>query len=408
MDLSGYRRFLGAPGVPRLFCSMLVGRLPGGMLGLAIVLRITTDGGSYRLAGGVSAAFAVGIGLTAPALSRLIDRRGQTVVLLPCAAGSLLAAVLLAALPANSSPILLMAAGALLGATLPPLASTSRTMWPGVLEDPEALESAYAVDATFQELIFIAGPLLVVAAGAVAGTASAIVLAGIAGSAGTLVFATSRASRSWRSAPHPGQPNKALRSAGIRVLVITMFCLIAGFAATEVAIIAAAREAGSSGASGIVLAVWSLGSMVAGFVYGSRLWPGTLPMRVVVLLGVTTALTIALVPEHNLIVIGVLVFASGAGGAPALASIYRTAQQVALPGVVTESYAWLSVGTLLGSAVGAAAAGQLITLHGAGGGFAFGAGSVAAAAGVVASGRRLLQAPAPQFPVPAAVRGLAT
>jgi hypothetical protein len=403
MDLSGYRRFLGAPGVPRLFSSMLIGRLPGGMLGLAIVLRITGDGGSYRLAGAVTAAFAVGVGVTAPTLSRLIDRRGQTVVLVPCAFATLGAATLLAVLPADAHPVFLMAAGALLGASLPPLAGTSRTMWPAVLNDPMALESAYAVDATFQELIFILGPLLVVGVGALAGTAAAIICAGAAGSAGALVFATSKVSRSWRSAPHHGEPNKALQSEGLRVLVATMFCLIAGFAAMEVSVIAAARHAGSSGASGVVLAVWSLGSMLAGFVYGSRSWPGTLPGRVVLLLAVTTALTLVLVPQHNLVVIGVIIFVTGAGGAPALASIYQTAQHVALPGVVTESYAWLTVGTLLGSAVGAALAGQLITLHGAGAGFLLGAGAVAAAALTVALGRALLEGPTSRLPVATAV-----
>ncbi|HEY8728838.1 MAG TPA: hypothetical protein VIL94_04595, partial [Acidothermaceae bacterium] len=87
MDLTGYRRFLGTPGVPRLFTAMLVGRLPSGMLAVAIVLRITGDGGSYRLAGAVEAGFSIGICLTSPLLSRLIDRRGPTVVLVPCALG---------------------------------------------------------------------------------------------------------------------------------------------------------------------------------------------------------------------------------------------------------------------------------------------------------------------------------
>ena len=393
MDLSGYRRFLSAPGVPRLFSSMLVGRLPAGMLSLAIVLRITQDGGSYRLAGAVTAAYAIGISLTSPVLSRLIDRHGQTVVLVPCAVATLAAAVLLAALPADSVPLLLMLAGAMLGATLPPLASSSRTMWPAVIDDPLALESAYAADATFQELIFILGPLLVVAVNAIAGTAAAIVCAGVIGCIGTLVFATSRVSRSWRSPIHIGPRNRALSSPGVRILVVTMFALIAGFAAVEVALIAAARAAGTSGASGVLLAVWSLGSMLAGFVYGSRSWPGTAPARVVVLLAATAVLVVLLAPQHNLIVIGAIVALSGAGGAPALAAIYRTAQYVALPGVVTESYAWLSVGTLLGTAVGAAAGGNVITAHGPGAGFALAAGAIAAAGLTVGLGRRTLHAP---------------
>jgi MFS family permease len=393
MDLSGYRRFLTAPGVPRLFSSMLVGRLPAGMLTLAIVLRITQDGGSYRLAGAITAAFAIGVSLTTPILSRLVDRRGQTVVLVPCAIAMLAATVLLAALPADSTPLLLMFAGAFLGAAFPPLSSTSRTMWPTVIDDPVALESAYAADATFQELIFILGPLLVVAVNAVAGTAAAIIGAGVIGCVGTLVFATSRTSRSWQSPVHAGRRNKALSSPGVRILVVTMFALIAGFAAVEVALIAAARAAGASGGSGVLLAVWSLGSMLAGFVYGSRSWPGTASTRVVVLLAATALLTVLLAPQHNLIVIGAIVALSGAGGAPALSAIYRTAQQVALPGVVTESYAWLNVGTLVGTAVGAAAAGNVITAHGPGAGFLLAAAGIATAALAVGLGRHALRAP---------------
>src|SRR5450631_360932 len=394
MNLTGYRRFLGHPGVPRLFGAMLVGRLPAGMLSLAIVLRITDDGGSYRLAGGITAAFTLGIGVTAPVLSRLVDRQGQTVVLLPCAFATLASATVLAVLPADSPPLLLMAAGTLLGGTLPPLSSASRTMWPAVLTDAATLDAAYAADATFQELVFIVGPLLVVVVAAALGTAAAILTAGILGCAGTLVFATSRISRSWRAPVHEGHRNKALRSPGIRVLVVTMFALIGGFAAEEVSLIAVAKQYGSSGASGVLLSVWSLSSLVAGFLYGMRRWPGIPAVRVMALLAVTSLITLALAPQRNLIVVAAILAVSGVGGAPSLSAIYRTAQQVALPGVVTESYAWLGVGTLVGSAAGAAIAGQLITTRGPADGFLFAAAAIALAAIVIGVGRRALAEPA--------------
>lgn len=403
MDLTGYRRFLGHPGVPRLFGAMLVGRLPAGMLSLAIVLRITGDGGSYRLAGGITAAFSLGIGLTMPILSRLVDRRGQTVVLIPCAFATLASATLLAILPARSAPLLLMAAGALLGGALPPLASASRTMWPAVLADSAALDAAYAADATFQELIFIVGPLLVVVVAAAIGTAAAILTAGILACAGTLVFGTSRMSRAWRAPEHSGHPNKALRSPGIRVLVVTMFALICGFAAEEVSLIAVARQSGSAGASGVLLSVWSLSSLVAGFVYGMRSWPGPPAVRVVGLLAATSLITLALAPQRNLIVVTAILAVSGLGGAPALSGIYRTAQHVALSGVVTESYAWLGVGTLVGSAVGAAVAGQVITTRGPGDGFLVAAAAIALAAVVIGLGRRALAGPAAELPPQAVV-----
>ena len=157
--------------------------------------------------------------------------------------------------------------------------------------------------------------------------------------------------------------------------------------------VAAARSAGHGGFSGILLAAWSIGSFLGGLLYGTRRWPGSPSSRIVVLLAATAVLTGVLTPVHQLVVIGIVMAVSGVNCAPALSGIYHSAQQVALPGVVTESYAWIGVGTLTGSAAGTAAAGVLITQHGAGAGFALAASAVAVGALVVALGRRALTAP---------------
>jgi MFS family permease len=296
MDFSRYRRFLRTPGVPRLFASMLVGRLPGAMMGLAIVLRVTGAGGSYALAGVVTAAFSVTAGLSSPVLSRLVDRRGQTVVLVPTAVAMLAATLLFAALSPHDSAWLLVGAGALIGLFLPPITTASRALWPSVVTEPDALESAYTTDATFQELIFIVGPLLVVAVNAPFGSAAAIVTAGIVCCSGTLSFALSAHSRNWQPTPHQADRHHALRSPGLRVLLATLFALILGFAAIEVSVVAAAKQAHHGGLSGVLLALWSVGSLLAGFVYGSRSWRGNVAQRLTVLLGVIVVVTAAMVP----------------------------------------------------------------------------------------------------------------
>ncbi|MDQ1541503.1 MAG: hypothetical protein QOH29_2229, partial [Actinomycetota bacterium] len=74
-----------ARGVARLLGFALIAELPAGMTALAIVLRITQAGGTYARAGLVSAVGALGVGVCAPMWSRLVDRRGQTVVLIPTA-----------------------------------------------------------------------------------------------------------------------------------------------------------------------------------------------------------------------------------------------------------------------------------------------------------------------------------
>jgi len=390
MDFSRYRRFLHTPGVPRLFASVLVGRLPGAMMGLAIVLRVTGAGGSYALAGVVIAAFSVSAGVSSPVLSRLVDRRGQTVVLVPTAIAMLGATSLFAALSPHDSAWLLVAAGALIGLFLPPITTASRALWPSVVTDPDALESAYTTDATFQELIFIVGPLLVVAVNAPFGSAAAIVTAGVVCCAGALSFALSAHSRNWRPTPRHGDSHHALRSPGIRVLLVTLFALILGFAAIEVSVVAAAKQANHGGLSGVLLALWSIGSLLAGFVYGSRSWRGNVAQRLTVLLGVIVVVTAAMAPSSNLFALAVLLMLNGANCAPAFSNIYLTAQRVAVPGAVTESYAWLSAGTMVGAALGSALAGVAINAHGAGGGFTVAALGTAVALGSVVASRHVL------------------
>lgn len=390
MDFSRYSRFLGTPGVPRLFASMLVGRLPGAMLGLAIVLRVTGAGGSYALAGGVTAAYAVAAGVSTPLLSRLVDRRGQTVVLVPSAVAMLGATVLFAALSPHDSAVLLVAAGALIGLLLPPITTSSRALWPSVVTDAGALESAYTTDATFQELIFIVGPLLVVAVNAPFGSAAAIIAAGVVCCSGTISFALSSHSRNWRPAPRDADRHHALRSPGIRVLLVTLFALILGFSAIEVSVVAAAKQAGHSGLSGVLLSLWSFGSLLAGFVYGSRSWQGTVWQRLMLLLGAIAVVTAGMVTTGNVLVLAVLLMLNGANCAPAFSNIYLTAQRVAVPGAVTESYAWLSAGTMVGAALGSALAGVAINQHGAGGGFAVATLGTVLALGSVALSQHVL------------------
>jgi MFS family permease len=398
MRSSRYGQFFATPGVARLFGSTLVGRLPSGMLSLALVLRLTQGGRSYAVAGVVVGAYTLAAGVSSPVLSRIVDRFGQPVVLVPAAIATLAACSVDASIPTTAPTWALLLGSVAIGVAMPPLAGASRSMWPFLLADANVLEAAYVTDATFQELVFIAGPLLVVGIAALAGTGSALIAAGVMGCTGTCVFATSAGSRRWRSTASASHRRHALSSPGIRVLVLTMFAVVAGFGATDVAIVASARSAGHAGYSGIVLAVWSGGSMLGGLIYGARRWPGTAAGRVVVLLAATTVLTAILVPVHALLLIAVVMAVGGANCAPALSGIYHSAQAIALPGSVTESYAWIGVGTLAGTTVGTSVAGLLITQHGPGAGFAFGAVAVAVGGAVVLLGRRSLATPTQPVP----------
>src|SRR5215210_4477304 len=109
------------PGFARLFLASMAGRLPASALGLVLILRTRELTGSYAAGGAVAAAWALANGTTAPVLGRLVDRRGQTLVLVCAALVSAAAMVAFALLPAGTPVAPAIACAAVAGAAFPPL-----------------------------------------------------------------------------------------------------------------------------------------------------------------------------------------------------------------------------------------------------------------------------------------------
>ena len=81
----GFLSALRASGAGAPFAASLIGRLPMGAIGLVFILRTHEITGSFAAGGAATAAYALSLGLVAPGLGRLIDLRGQTLVLLGAA-----------------------------------------------------------------------------------------------------------------------------------------------------------------------------------------------------------------------------------------------------------------------------------------------------------------------------------
>ncbi len=60
----------------------IVARLPLAMFSIGLLVHAQRLTGSFAAAGLVMAAYAVALGIGGPVLGRLVDRRGQTVILL--------------------------------------------------------------------------------------------------------------------------------------------------------------------------------------------------------------------------------------------------------------------------------------------------------------------------------------
>jgi MFS family permease len=366
MGLGRYRDLLRAPGVAPLMLAAFVGRMPYGMNILAVILLLRAAGFDYAEVGIITAASGVSVGLAAPVLGRVIDRVGQTKVLVGAVVFTAISGTaFVVAVLEGASATLVTVLAFVAGLCVPPVSPSLRSLLPSLV-GRDRLDTAFALDALLLELVFVAGPLLA------AGIATAIspqvaFLTGVAfQAAGGLGVAASPYSRRWRPEPHePGTRRAgALGTAGIRVLVLALALTAIALGALEIAIPAFAEEHATRDDAGWLFALLSVGSLAGGLWYGAREWRLPPHWRFIVVTGVLVA-GLALVPlAGSMPAFAVLVTLAGVGLAPSTAAAYSLIGDLAPAGAVTEAYSWQIVGYVAGSAVGAWLAGLLVERSG--------------------------------------------
>ena len=380
--LKTYRSLLSIPHARAFVLAGFVARLSISMRALGAVLMVSELTGSYGLAGAVAAAALLGEAVAAPRLGRLVDRYGQRRVLLLSLAvhsAGTLALVISAQLWAPNW--MLLATAALSGAAALQVGSLVRARWSALVRDSPALEAAFALESTLDELIFVLGPALV--------TALALGVAPGAGLLGALVLTTVGSlalGLQHHTEPAPTgvrdlSERSAIRTPGLRVLVATFVAAGAIFGTLDVAMVAFTGQIGAPAAAGPLLALVALGSLLAGLTYGARSWHWPLDKRfvasVVVLWGGTVPL--ALVPSVALMAPAATL--AGLAIAPTLIAGFTLVQKLVPSGALTEGLNWMITALGVGAAIGAWTAGLIA--DSAGGATAFLIAVVAGGAAVI-------------------------
>ncbi len=349
------------PSAPVLLLAGFAGRLPSARVPLALLLMVQQQTGSYAVAGLSAAAYGLAMAAMAPVLGRLADRRTPRPVLLAQAAAyPVLLALLVLAVLGGAPTAVLLAASAAAGLGTPLVSGTVRALWSRV--DPRVRTTAFALDATATELVFVAGPTLVAALAVSAGPAWAVAVAGTLAVAGALAIATSAAMRGWVPVPAADRTSAfaTVLTPGMPRVLVSGSALMLGFGALEVAIPAFADEAGSPGLSGLLLALWSLGSVAGGLWFGARVVSASLPRQYRwLLLGVTIGLA-PLAAASSPWVLGALLFLGGTAIAPTMTVQSSLVGALAPAHATTEAFTWLSTMATGASALGAALGGALI------------------------------------------------
>lgn len=361
--MRAYLPLLRVPGARAFSLSALVGRMPISMLGIGSVILVEDRRGSYALAGAVAAAYALGLAVGGPVVSRLVDAVGQARVL-PWALVTSSAGLLVVIGTAGSAVhgAVLLAAAGVAGGALPPLGSCVRARWSSVLRRdgrPELISTAFALESVADEVVFIAGPAIVVVLGVLVDPVAGLLAALLLSVAGTLVFVAQRASEPPVEPPGAEAKRSAIRIAGLRTTAVSMVFVGVLFGALEVVMVAFADELGQPGAAGVLLPLVAVGSAASGLAYGAHTWQSALDRRyLLALLGLAAGVVpLLLAPGIGLMVPAALV--AGLAISPTLIASFGLVERLVPPSARTEGFTWLNSGLGVGVAVGSALGGAL-------------------------------------------------
>jgi MFS family permease len=356
------RLFSETPGYALLFAAGLVARLPAAIVTVLLILRVRETGGTYADGGIVVASYSVASGVAAPALSRVIDRVGQTKVLIatvPLYVAALLTTAVLPAIPVGAFCVL----AAVIGALYPQVGGMTRALTATIFPDPARRHTAFALESGAVEALFIVAPAVFV--GGIAthfGAATAIGVAAVTSVGGAIVFGLSPHSRAWVPAPKPasGRPDAlATRPYLFIIAVFVSVGLVLG--GTEVALTAFSEAHGHREAVGYLLALSAFGSLLGG-VAAVRVGASARPIRrMVVLLAALAATVCFLGVPGGFVSMGPAVVLSGLSVAPTLSNVYGLMPALVPGSRMTEGFAWVAAALMGGASVGVVLSGFIAT-----------------------------------------------
>jgi MFS family permease len=368
--LTAYRRMFSRPGALAFSATGLVARLPISMMTLGIVLLVSALSDSYALAGQVSAAYIVGNAAFAIPHGRLADRFGQGRVLAVDAVAFLVTTSLMVASIVRDWPLPwphLWAA--LAGAAIPQIGTMVRARWANLLPVASERHTAFAAESVADEVVFVTGPALVTFLSTSFAPQAGLVAAISVGTAGTVALALQR-----RTEP-PAHPRRALGERDAMpwhlLVPLTVGAVALGslFGALEVATVAFAEDEGSKALSGLMLAAFSFGSLLAGAVAGTVTWRRSPLARVRIGSALLAAGTLVLPFLPTLGAATVALFVTGLALAPTLITLFSLIEASVPRSRLNEAMGFVQTGMSGGIAPGAWVAG--VVADGPGGSVAY-------------------------------------
>ena len=359
--MASYSDLLKTPGVARIIAAQLTARFPSGMLSLAFLLHVEQQTGSYGAAGLVLAATSIGQAVAGPLTSRLMGRFGMRPVLILTLVVCTAAVIAIGVLPLTVPMYMLI--GLVCGLATPPVQPAVRTIYPKMVNSRQ-LTPLFSLDASAQEIIWVVGPVVTTFVSTQIGTVWGILLAAALMVIGGTWFIASPELGRVRIPRSKRAFGKVLTRPPVLLATVVGFLLIGACAAIEAGVVAAFGHGGAE--AGIVLAIFSIGSLAGGLGLGHvPIGPWSTARRMFIVFAGTALAAFSM----DFWWLALTLFVAGIGIAPALAVLFAIVSASVKFSDTAEAYGWVGTGQLIGAALGSALAGFLIDGYGATGAF---------------------------------------
>jgi predicted MFS family arabinose efflux permease len=366
VSLAPYRRALASRSLRHALILGLIVRTPLFASSVLLTLHVvTTLNRSYGWAGLAAAVVTTTIAIGGPWRGRLLDRHGLRKVVVPsivisggCWAvapwvdyWSLIGFIIVAGLFA-----------------VPALSVTRQAVIASV-EEPDR-RTAIALDAVMLEVSFMIAPALAVWAVTQWSTSVVLFVGQMLGVVGGVLLCIADPPLREADLPQASSPAavpfRSWFGRGFIAVCAATAATAVVLSGTDLTIVAALREIGAVAHAGIVLALWGLGSLVGGLLYGAL----SRPISAFWLLLALAAVTFPMAVAESAVALGVTSFLAGLLCAPTITATVDQVTRLVPAEVRGEAIGWHGSVLTAGGAIGAPLAGVVIDRWGAGSGFA--------------------------------------
>lgn len=366
-----YREIFRAPGAKGFSAAGFFARLPIAMAPIGIVAMLSQTHGEYWLAGAVSATFALTNAAAAPQISRLVDRMGQSRVLIPATIVSVIAFAALILATNQRWPAWTLFLSAFLAAAMPSIPAMMRARWTEIFRDRPELNTAFAFESAADELVYIAGASLSVGLAVSLFPEAGMMISTTFLALGSFAFLLQRSTEPKVRAVESGHSQRsAIFLRPVQIITLALIFVGSTFATAEVSAVAITKELGQPGAASLVIGVYAIGSFVVGLTLGAI--NPKMPLQRQLLIAVSvlalTALPL-LVANTSVTLLAFAVFVSGVAISPIFITSFGLIERRVPESMLTEGVTWVMTGIGIGMALGAFISGWVIDNFGPDNGF---------------------------------------